>query len=81
VGSAVEADPDRTRSWHEERLYVDGNLVEAEGGAVYDNIDPSNENTLGVAADAYALVGPCLGRLATEHTDLPLACSTSWHRR
>jgi aldehyde dehydrogenase (NAD+) len=38
--------------WHEERLYVDGKLVEAEGGATYANVDPSNEAVLGVAADA-----------------------------
>ena len=25
--------------WHEERLYIDGELVEAEGGKVYDNIN------------------------------------------
>ncbi|MCU1377837.1 MAG: aldehyde dehydrogenase, Rv0768 family [Acidimicrobiales bacterium] len=38
--------------WHEERLYIDGKLVEAEGGKVYDNVDPSSEEVLGVAADA-----------------------------
>jgi aldehyde dehydrogenase (NAD+) len=38
--------------WHEERLYVDGQLVAAEGGATYENIDPSTEEVLGVAADA-----------------------------
>lgn len=40
--------------WHEERLYIDGELVEAEGGKVYDNINPANEEVLGVAADASA---------------------------
>jgi aldehyde dehydrogenase (NAD+) len=39
-------------SWHEERLLIDGKLVEAEGGAVYDNINPANEEVIGVAADA-----------------------------
>jgi aldehyde dehydrogenase (NAD+) len=38
--------------WHEQRLYIDGQLVPAEHGATYDNIDPSNEEVLGVAADA-----------------------------
>ena len=38
--------------WHEERLYIDGELVAAEGGATYENVDPSNEQVLGVAADA-----------------------------
>ena len=41
-------------TWHEERLYIDGKLVDAEDGAVYDNVDPSNEAELGVAADASA---------------------------
>ena len=39
-------------SWHEERLLIDGKLVEAEGGATYDNINPANEEVIGVAADA-----------------------------
>ena len=38
--------------WHEERLYIDGDLVEAEGGATYENINPATEEVLGVAADA-----------------------------
>jgi len=38
--------------WHEERLYIDGELVEAEGGKVYDNLNPATEEVLGVAADA-----------------------------
>ena len=38
--------------WHEERLYIDGELVEAEGGKVYDNINPATEEVIGVAADA-----------------------------
>ena len=39
-------------SWHEERLLIDGKLVEAEGGATYENINPANEEVIGVAADA-----------------------------
>ena len=38
--------------WHEERLYIDGELVEAEGGKVYDNINPANGEVIGVSADA-----------------------------
>jgi aldehyde dehydrogenase (NAD+) len=38
--------------WHEERLLIDGALVHAEGGKVYDNVNPANEEVLGVAADA-----------------------------
>ena len=39
-------------SWHEERLLIDGRLVEAEGGATYPNINPANEEVIGVSADA-----------------------------
>ena len=39
-------------SWHEERLLIDGELVAAEGGATYENINPANEEVIGVAADA-----------------------------
>ncbi len=39
-------------SWHEERLLIDGELVAAEGGATYDNVNPANEGVIGVAADA-----------------------------
>ena len=38
--------------WHEEQLLIDGKLVAAEGGATYENISPSTEEVLGVAADA-----------------------------
>ncbi|HKY14209.1 MAG TPA: aldehyde dehydrogenase family protein [Microthrixaceae bacterium] len=39
-------------SWHEERMLIDGKLVDAEGGATYDNINPANEEVIGVSADA-----------------------------
>ena len=39
-------------SWHEERLLIDGKLVEAEGGATYENINPADETVIGVSADA-----------------------------
>lgn len=38
--------------WHETRLLIDGELREAEGGAVYDNIGPATGTVVGVAADA-----------------------------
>jgi aldehyde dehydrogenase (NAD+) len=38
--------------WHEERLLIDGELVEAEGGKTYENINPANEEVLGQVADA-----------------------------
>ncbi len=34
------------------KLLIGGNLVDAEGGATYPNINPATEETLGVAADA-----------------------------
>ena len=39
-------------SWPETRLTIDGELVAAEGGATYPNIDPSTGQEIGVAADA-----------------------------
>src|SRR5450432_3090055 len=36
----------------ESRMLIDGKLVEAEGGATYDNVDPATEEVIGVAADA-----------------------------
>jgi aldehyde dehydrogenase (NAD+) len=41
-----------TALWHEERLLIDGELVAAENGKTYENISPSTEEVLGVAADA-----------------------------
>ena len=38
--------------WHEERLLIDGELVEASGGAAFPTINPATEEVLGVAADA-----------------------------
>ena len=38
--------------WPETRLLVDGDLVDAEGGATYPNIDPATGTQVGVAADA-----------------------------
>ena len=39
-------------NWPETRLTIDGELVAAEGGATYPNIDPSTGQEIGVAADA-----------------------------
>jgi aldehyde dehydrogenase (NAD+) len=39
-------------SFAEQRLYIDGTLCDAEGGRVYDNINPLTEELAGVAADA-----------------------------
>jgi len=38
--------------WREERLLIDGRLVAAAEGGVYDNVNPASEEVLGVAADA-----------------------------
>ncbi len=38
----------------EERLLIDGELVEAGGGRVYDNVNPATEEVIGQAADATA---------------------------
>ena len=38
--------------WHEERLLIHGELVDAAGGAVFPTINPATEEILGVAADA-----------------------------
>lgn len=38
--------------WREERLLIDGKLVEAEGGRTYDTISPQTGEVIGVAADA-----------------------------
>jgi aldehyde dehydrogenase (NAD+) len=35
----------------ERRLLIDGALVEASGGATFDNVDPATEQVLGVTAD------------------------------
>jgi aldehyde dehydrogenase (NAD+) len=36
---------------HEQRMLIDGKLVEAEGGRVFDNINPATEEVLGTVAD------------------------------
>ncbi|HWS47809.1 MAG TPA: aldehyde dehydrogenase family protein, partial [Acidimicrobiia bacterium] len=39
-------------TWHEEKLLIDGELVAAAGGAVYETINPATEAVLGTSADA-----------------------------
>ena len=36
----------------ETRMLIDGELVHAEGGKTYDNINPATEESIGVVADA-----------------------------
>ena len=36
--------------WHEEKLLIDGELVDAAGGATFETISPSTEEVLGVVA-------------------------------
>jgi len=43
-----------TELFREERLLIDGELVEASGGRTYENINPATEQVIGVAADASA---------------------------
>ncbi|WP_420639211.1 aldehyde dehydrogenase family protein [Candidatus Poriferisocius sp.] len=38
--------------WHEERLLIDGELRAADGGGVFETVNPATEEVLGVAADA-----------------------------
>ena len=38
--------------WHEQRLLIDGDLVEAAGGATFPTVNPATEEVLGTAADA-----------------------------
>ncbi len=38
----------------ERRLLIDGKLVEADGGATFDNVDPATEEVLGPVADGTA---------------------------
>ncbi len=38
--------------WHEERLLIDGELVDASDGGTFETVNPATGETLGVAADA-----------------------------
>ena len=55
-----------------DRLLVDGELVAAEGGKVYDNVNPATEEVAGVAADASRADMECAvaaARRAFDETD------------
>ena len=58
--------------WHEDRLLIEGELTAAAGGATFDNIDPSTEEVIGVAANAgHAEMDRAIGaaRRAFDSTD------------
>ena len=38
----------------ESRMLIDGRLVDAEGGATFDNVNPATEEILGPVADGSA---------------------------
>ena len=38
--------------WHEERLFINGELRDAKDGSTFDNINPATGEILGVSADA-----------------------------
>src|ERR1700712_2790638 len=38
--------------WHEQNLLIDGKLVPAASGAVFDNLNPATGQVIGVVADA-----------------------------
>ncbi|MGH9110942.1 MAG: aldehyde dehydrogenase family protein, partial [Acidimicrobiales bacterium] len=44
-----------TELWREQRLLIDGKLVDAAGGVTYDNVNPATEAVVGVAADGAAV--------------------------
>ena len=58
--------------WHEEQLLVDGELRAAEGGGVFETVNPATEEVLGVAAnatDADAVAAVAAARRAFDTTD------------
>ena len=38
--------------WHEEQLFIGGELRDARNGSTFENINPATEELLGVSADA-----------------------------
>ena len=38
--------------WHEERLFINGELRDASNGATFENMNPATEEVIGVSADA-----------------------------
>ncbi len=58
--------------WHEEHLLIDGELRAAEGGGVFETLNPATEEVLGVAAnatDADAVATVTAARRAFDTTD------------
>ena len=58
--------------WHEERLLIDGELVDAASGTVFGTVNPATEEELGVAADAGpedAAAAVAAARRAFDSTD------------
>ncbi len=58
--------------WHEERLLIDGELRAAEGGGVFETVNPATEEVLGVAAKATesdAVAAVAAARRAFDTTD------------
>ncbi len=58
--------------WHEEKLLIDGELRAAEGGGVFETLNPATEEVLGVAAnatDADAVAAVTAARRAFDTTD------------
>lgn len=59
-------------TYGEQRLYIDGELVDAENQRVYDNINPATEEVIGIAADASlndAERALAAARRAFDHSD------------
>jgi hypothetical protein len=60
--------------FREERLFIDGDLVQATGGRCYENINPASEEVIGVAADAgpedidRAIAAPSMRRIGRAIT-------------
>ncbi len=58
--------------WHEEKLLIDGELRAAEGGGVFETLNPATEEVLGVAANATnadAVAAVTAARRAFDTTD------------
>jgi aldehyde dehydrogenase (NAD+) len=70
--TAAETSTSTTGQLGERRMLIDGELVESETGATFDNINPATEEVLGVVADGSvvdmrrAIAG---ARRAFDHTD------------
>ena len=54
AGRSLGSEPliGRKIMWHEERLFINGELREASDGATFENMNPASEEVIGVSADA-----------------------------